>query len=200
MTLSIQTFLVIYFVLFFGVAVAWRTYRVWKLTGVNAFRLREETGPEAITGFYFKLSPLLIVLLLVVHGLWPALYRELGVITLLENVPVQLIGVAIMMLALVWTVIAQAQMGQSWRIGIDHQHRTTLITSGVFRRSRNPIFVGMMASLLGFFLVLPGAVTLLVWVMSVVLIQIQVSMEEPFLLRQHGDDYAAFCQRVPRWL
>lgn len=200
MSLTIQTFLVGYFVLFFGVAMAWRSFRVWQLTGVNAFRLREETGAEAITGRYFKLFPLLTLVLLVVHGGWPELYRQLGVIDLLEHEWLRVAGMAVMMAALVWTVIAQVHMGQSWRIGIDYQHRTALITSGVFRYSRNPIFVGMMASMAGLFAVLPCALTLLLLVMTVALIQIQVSLEEQHLQRLHGDDYADYCRRVPRWL
>lgn len=200
MSLSIQTFLVIYFVLFFGVAMAWRSFRVWQLTGVNAFRLREEAGAEAITGRYFKLFPLLILVLLAVHGLSPELYRQLGVITVLELAPLQMAGMVVMVLALGWTVVAQVHMGQSWRIGIDYQHRTPLITSGVFRYSRNPIFVGMMASVAGLFAVLPCALTLLLLVMTVALIQIQVSLEEQHLQRLHGDDYADYCHRVPRWL
>ena len=54
---GLNLFLLLYFAVFFGVAVAWRTYRVWRATGINAFRLREESGPEAITGRYFKLLP-----------------------------------------------------------------------------------------------------------------------------------------------
>ena len=37
-------------------------------------------------------------------------------------------------------------------------------------------------------------------VMTVALIQIQVSLEEQHLQRLHGDDYADYCHRVPRWL
>jgi protein-S-isoprenylcysteine O-methyltransferase Ste14 len=41
----------------------------------------------------------------------------------------------------------------SWRIGIDQSHRTNLVQSGVFSLSRNPIFLGMMLTLFGLFLV-----------------------------------------------
>ena len=39
---------------------------------------------------------------------------------------------------------------------------------GVFGLSRNPIFLGMMLTLLGLFLVIPNAVTLLTFVMGIV--------------------------------
>jgi protein-S-isoprenylcysteine O-methyltransferase Ste14 len=32
-------------------------------------------------------------------------------------------------------------MGNSWRIGIDEEKDSALVESGVFRRSRNPIFL-----------------------------------------------------------
>ncbi len=52
-------------------------------------------------------------------------------------------------------------MGNSWRIGIDTEHRTELVQRGVFRISRNPIFVGMIVTLLGLFLTIPNVVTLI---------------------------------------
>ncbi|HVL01159.1 MAG TPA: isoprenylcysteine carboxylmethyltransferase family protein [Dongiaceae bacterium] len=198
--MTVNWFLPLYFAAFFGVAVVWRTYRVWRDTGVNAFRLREESGPERVTGRYFKLLPVGVVVLLAVYWLWPAVYRQLGVIELLETAVVQSIGMLLMLAALVWTVLAQTQMGQSWRIGIDHEHRTALVTAGVYRFSRNPIFVGMIGSMLGLFLVLPCAVTLLVLGLSVALIQVQVSLEETHLRDLHGNDYGDYCHQVPRWL
>lgn len=197
---GLNLFLLLYFAVFFGVAVAWRTYRVWRVTGINAFRLREETGPEAITGRYFKLLPVGALALLLLVTLWPDLYGQLGVITLLEIPLLQMSGVALMLLALAWTILAQVQMGQSWRIGIDHDNRTALVTAGIFRYSRNPIFVGMMGSLAGLFLVLPCALSLLIFALAAVLIQVQVSLEETHLQQLHGQDYVDYCGRVARWL
>ena len=62
------------------------------------------------------------------------------------------------MFALIWVLIAQAQMGTSWRIGIDTENETMLITHGIFRLSR--IFLGMRGNLLGMFFVLPNVLTL----------------------------------------
>jgi protein-S-isoprenylcysteine O-methyltransferase Ste14 len=97
-------------------------------------------------------------------------------------------------------VVAQAQMGESWRIGIDEERRTPLVRKGVFGLCRNPIFLGMMLTLLGLFLVTPNAVTLLVLTLGVVLIQIQVRLEEEFLSKTHGEHYAEYRRHVRRWL
>ena len=58
----------------------------------------------------------------------------------------------------------------------------------------------MMLTLLGLFLVIPNVFTLLTFAMGVVLIQIQVRLEEEFLTKTHGDEYADNRMRVRRWV
>lgn len=96
--------------------------------------------------------------------------------------------------------MAQAQMGESWRIGIDHEHQTALVRTGVFGLSRNPIFLGMTITLVGLFLAIPNALTALTFLTGVVLIHIQVRLEEEFLAQNHGQEYCQYKQQVRRWL
>lgn len=58
----------------------------------------------------------------------------------------------------------------------------------------------MMHTLAGLFLVIPNAFTLLTLVLGVVLIRIQVRLEEEFLAKTHGQEYAEYCRDVRRWL
>ena len=91
-------------------------------------------------------------------------------------------------------------MGNSWRIGIDSEHRTELVRSGVFKISRNPIFVGMMVTLLGLFFTIPNMVTLITLLVGVILIGIQVRLEEEYLTKTHGDNYIEYSRNVRRWI
>ncbi|GAB2190037.1 methyltransferase family protein [Sessilibacter sp. MAH2] len=196
----INNFLLIYFVLFFGVAVIWRNYSVAERTGINAFKLNQKTGPEAITGVYFKCLPLVSILVFVVFALFPNVYLLLGPIKLLTYALIQYSGTGIMLVALVWVVTAQSQMGASWRIGIDHDQKTEFVQRGLFKYSRNPIFVGVIFMSLGYLLVLPNSITFAILVLNIALIQIQVAMEEDYLTRQHKQEYREYCQQVRRWL
>ncbi len=193
-------FLLIYFALFFGIAVLWRNYAVSKSTGVNAFKLNKKSGPEAITGVYFKFLPFLSILVFIVFALFPGMYQLMGPIALFEHTASQWVGMSIMTFALIWVVIAQSQMGASWRIGIDHEQTTEFVQIGVFRFSRNPIFVGVILISLGYFLLLPNPFTFAILVLDIALIQIQVAMEEEYLTKQHGQQYKLYCQHVRRWL
>ena len=66
--------------------------------------------------------------------------------------------------------------------------------------SRNPIFLGMRLTLLGLFLILPNAFTLVVMVAGDLLMQIQVRLEEDFLTKTHGETYLNYCKRTRRWI
>ena len=196
----IIVFLTVYFISFFGLAVIWRNYVVTKKAGVNAFKLNKKTGVEAITSLYFKYLPLVSILVFILYAFFPAIYQLLGPVALISHKPFQLLGMGIMLIALVWIVIAQSQMGASWRIGIDHDEKTEFIENGLFRHSRNPIFVGVIFLSFGFFLVLPNPLTLTILMLDIALIQIQVAMEEQFLTETHGEEYTKYCKHVRRWV
>jgi protein-S-isoprenylcysteine O-methyltransferase Ste14 len=76
-----------------------------------------------------------------------------------------------------------------------------LVVSGLYRHLRNPMYVGVVLTILGQALWL-GSVTLLayaavVWAAFFVFV---LAYEEPALARQFGAEYEAYRAAVPRWL
>ena len=90
-------------------------------------------------------------------------------------------------------------METSWRIGIDEENKTTLVTKGLFSISRNPIFLGLMIGNLGLFFIIPNCFTLLVISLSTISINNQIRLEEEFLKREFGDEYEKYSKKVRRW-
>ena len=193
-------FLPIYFLLFFGFAFLWRTWKTYRTTGVNPYRLLGNPGPEQITSRYFRLLPFFSLLVMVVYLLPEQYYEYLAPLHWLHGEFLQRLGVAMMSAALVIIVVAQGQMGESWRIGVDYDHSTEFVQRGLFKYSRNPIFAGIMLSVVGYFLVLPNAITLLIMMLDLVLIQVQIRLEEQHLADEHGDAYKRYCEDVRRWV
>lgn len=91
-------------------------------------------------------------------------------------------------------------MGDSWRIGIDEEKKTEFVQAGLFRFSRNPIFLGMIVTLIGVFFTIPNALTLLFLALGFILIQIQVRLEEEFLSKILNEEYTEYLRAVRRWL
>jgi len=196
----LKIFLPVYMVLFFGAAFFWRSYRVWRRTGVNPYKLGGSDSAHDFIGRLFRVTNLAVLAVIVIYASSDALYQYLVPIPWLMHPTLVMVGVVLLVVSLCWVLIAQAQMGDSWRIGIDSEVKTALVQQGIFGLSRNPIFLGMQIMLLGLLLVLPNAVTLVIAVLGVALIQIQVRLEEDHLLRLHGEDYRVYQRRVRRWL
>lgn len=139
-------------------------------------------------------------LYVVAYALFPNWHDNFLPIIQLDNLTIKYVGLGLLFISLVWTVIAQGNMKNSWRIGIDTDTKTELVTSGLFSISRNPIFFGMILSLVGLFLTTPNALTALFLILGYVLIQIQIRLEEEFLTKEHGQAYIDYKQRVRRLL
>jgi protein-S-isoprenylcysteine O-methyltransferase Ste14 len=189
-----------YLVVFLGLAFGWRSYLVWRTTGINPFVLGISDNVYDFIGRLFKVTLLGCGIVVLVYALSPEGYGFLGPISWLNISTLQIIGIALLAVSLVWVLIAQAQMGTSWRVGIDSEHETPLVMHGIFRVSRNPIFLGMRVTLLGLFLILPSAASLAILMVGDVLMQIQVRLEEEHLTKMHGESYQAYTKQTRRWL
>ena len=198
--MSLRYFLPIYLLAYFIAAFFWRSYVVWKRTGVNPVVFKGSDSAHDFIGRIFKALFAVIVAFVVIYAFLPGAYQYLVPIDPFERRWIKLTGIVLLLASLAWTILAQAQMGDSWRIGIDSEHKTELVQSGVFRLSRNPIFSGMMVTLLGLFLLVPNVGTLVTLLVGTVLIGIQVRLEEEYLTRAHGDKYIEYRRRVRRWI
>mgnify|MGYP001296082001 CR=1 FL=1 len=188
-----------YILLNFGLTFVLPSYRVWKRTGVSPITFSNSDNAHDYIGRVFKMLLTAIVATGAVYAFFPYWVSFLMPAGYLEKPFLQMAGIAILFLALVWIAVAQYQMSNSWRIGIDEKHKTDLVTGGIFSISRNPIFLGMLTTLFGLFLVIPNAITFMVFITGFIVVQIQVRLEEEFLLKTHGDDYKNYCTKTKRW-
>lgn len=196
----ISYFLLFYLILYFIAAFALPSYRVWKKTGVNPVTFGGAETAHDYIGKLFKLTMLGLAVVVILNAVVSEIRPFLLPVFWLENQIIQSIGIGLLLLSLGWIILAQVQMGNSWRIGIDEEKKTPLVKTGVFCISRNPIFLGMTITLIGFFFALPNSLTLLALVLGFVLIQIQIRLEEEFLKGVHSEQYNEFCANVRRWL
>ena len=81
------------------------------------------------------------------------------------------------------------------------QRSSTLATDGVFRWSRNPMYLGMVLIVAGIAL-LEGSIGpwTVVAALAIVLDRVFVVPEEKMLKETFGDAFEQYCRRVRRWL
>lgn len=194
----IKIILPLYFIIYFGIAFVLKTLVVAKRIGKNPLVLPKDDSAYGLIGFYFKLTLIAMFIYVFAYSLFPTWHQYFLVIPSLDYQIVKYLGLICLAFSLVWTIIAQSHMKDSWRIGIDNETKTDLVKSGVFSFSRNPIFLGMILSLVGLFLVTPNALTSIFMILGYVLIQIQIRLEEEFLTKEHGKEYSYYKEKIRR--
>jgi protein-S-isoprenylcysteine O-methyltransferase Ste14 len=188
----------IYFIIYFGLAFVLKSVIVARRIGKNPLVLPKDDSAFGLIGLYFKLTLIAMFIYVLAYAFFSTWHDNFLPIISLDKLTVKYIGLGLLTVALAWTIIAQGHMKNSWRIGIDTETKTELVTTGLFGLSRNPIFFGMILSLLGLFLTTPNALTGLFLVLGYILIQIQIRLEEEFLTKEHGQNYISYRQKVRR--
>lgn len=101
--------------------------------------------------------------------------------------------------AYAWCVWDFATFGRATPAPIDAPRK--LIVRGLYRYSRNPMYVSVLTVILGW-TVMYRAWSLTVYAVGVAALfhAFVVLHEEPALRRAFGDEYEHYCRRVGRWL
>jgi protein-S-isoprenylcysteine O-methyltransferase Ste14 len=183
----------------FGVlALGWRCWMQWRRTGSTGYR-----GISRRLGLLGLLGGIGFIVAMV-GGLAAPLLQLLGLVAplqILDHRWVNGAGFALAVCGLTATLHAQLDMGESWRVGVDINESTTLVRTGAFRLVRNPIFAAMLVFMLGETLLAPNLVAIVVFAILFAAIEVSVrSIEEPYLLGIHGDDYRDYIARVGRFV
>jgi protein-S-isoprenylcysteine O-methyltransferase Ste14 len=176
-------------------AFGWRTVVQYRRTGDTGLRLHASAGtPQwwAKIGFVLALGIGFAAPVASVAG-----FDNLRV---LDMVWLHVTGVAITVLGIACTVVAQFAMADSWRIGVDTNERTPLVTDGAFAIVRNPIFSAMLVTAVGLTMTIPNAISIAGLVALVVALEVQVRLvEEPYLRSAQGLRYWDYATRVGRF-
>lgn len=186
-----------FYVAYLALAFGLRSFLQWRATGSTGF-----VGIGARPLSLEWLAGVLFVVALAMGAAAPvlALADVLEPVEALDGVAAHAIGIVVASGGLALTLYAQIAMGPSWRIGVDPDERTELVTGGPFAFVRNPIFAAMIPTALGLTLMVPSVLAVGGFVALVVALELQVRIvEEPYLLRVQGPAYADYAARTGRF-
>ncbi len=155
-----------------------------------------QDGEAPIRSTQFYLSKYAIV------GLWVAMIlQSWGIGVSLFEVPLYIRGIALVLwcagFALLY--VGRFEMGSSFRLGTPKE-QTSLKVDGLFSRSRNPMYVGMYATVIASALYTVNPVVVLLGAFVIVVHHSIVLAEERFMRNAFGREYEAYFARVPRYV
>lgn len=115
--------------------------------------------------------------------------------------PVRTAGCCLAIAGTAVFAVSVATMRDSWRAGVSREEKTELVTSGIYRISRNPAFLGFDLLYIGILMAFFNLPLCALSFAGMVLFHLQiVNVEEDFLLETFGDAYLDYRRQVCRYL
>jgi len=118
---------------------------------------------------------------------------------LIPSAMIRCIGAAIGFAGIFIFITAMVTMQNNWRAGVDPLAKTTLITHGIYRFSRNPAFLGFDLFYLGFTLLFFNIFQLIFFLCCIIILHLQILEEEKYLITAFGSDYNNYKQKTARY-
>lgn len=180
-----------------GAGLVWRARRSSKRYGRSPIRLFR-SGRTVQNIREIRVVGLGLVLV------WQALAAGFGFYIPLASLlfaPWPKLGVAVFAVGLALIAAAIAEMGPSWQIGFDQtvpEHG--LVRTGVFGLSRNPIYLGLIVLFVGWLLVVPTLLSLIIVVGVAFGVRRQAIDEEEYLQQIYGSEFRAWAREVGRFV
>jgi protein-S-isoprenylcysteine O-methyltransferase Ste14 len=135
-------------------------------------------------------------------GYLPA-YADRNEFWTLDGEAIRWVGVVLFAVGLVLRIWPVFVLGNRFSGLVAIQPGHQLVTTGVYRRIRNPSYLGLLVSMLGWALAFRSVVGILLATMLIPPLIARMRSEERLLRSEFGDEYDAYCARTWRlipWL
>lgn len=188
-------------VVFLSVVGCWRPWLQWRRYGsAGVLFLRSASWRQNLRDALGIVLAMGLVGQAIAAAGWPASLAPIGGLSQPEARMGQVPGAVVMFGGLGLLILAQLHLGASWRIGIAEGASPGLVTSGLYRFCRNPIFLAILITLTGYTALVPTRLSLVLLVGAFIGIRQQILTEEAYLLRTYGDGYRQYARRIGRFL
>lgn len=145
--------------------------------------------------FYLIITYYILIIIYVISG-----FNFGGLISNISgNYTIQITGFVLSLIFLVLMTIARLNLGSSWRMGLDNKTKDKLVNTGFYKFMRNPYFTFLLGFQFSLILIIPNAITILAFIQSYILINLQIIEEEKFLALKYGESYTLYKNSTGRF-
>jgi protein-S-isoprenylcysteine O-methyltransferase Ste14 len=108
-------------------------------------------------------------------------------------------GITLASLGIIILIISMATLHDSWRGGIDYNQKTQLVTTGIYKYSRNPGFIGIDLFSIGIALLFSNLLNVIFSAILILVLQLQILEEEKYLSTVFGEEYLNYRNKTSRY-
>jgi protein-S-isoprenylcysteine O-methyltransferase Ste14 len=191
--------LTIFYILFVGrtILLYRKGIKVWVI-GTSTKKLLENILENILFPVLILWS--IFIILTALHINLSAIISDYLINYLINILWIKYIGIIFCYIGLIIFATALLSFGKAWRIGIDENNSNELITNGIFKYSRNPIFLFMDLYFSGIMIIYPNILFITVATGTIIGIHFQILREEIFLQTKFGEKYMEYKKQTRRYL
>ncbi|MBQ3543591.1 MAG: isoprenylcysteine carboxylmethyltransferase family protein [Lachnospiraceae bacterium] len=112
---------------------------------------------------------------------------------------IRILGIIVGIIAIIFFAMAVITMKTSWRVGIPEE-KTSLVTNGIYKISRNPAFVGFDLLYISVCLIFFNIPLLLASIWASVMLHLQILQEERHMSNIFGKEYEKYMKHTGRYM
>ena len=192
-----RAILIVYAALFFT-CLTWKIASTWSMIGycpITLLKSSKRTARVISLAMYLGISfyPLAMIL-----STWLGTIPFFAPVAVFQRKPIHFVGGALLGLATGLFAMSLRALGASWRIGIDPESKSPLITHGIYGVVRHPIYVSMVLMMIGGFLTYASVFSAVAVAMVIPAVHMVAVREERFLHEKLGQLYAEYASRTLR--
>lgn len=172
----------------------------------NKHKIQANVLAKAKTDFIVRITEAFVKLTTFIWGvMWFSLSVSESLIShwinpLVRNDLLSSLGILVMALGLAVFIVAMISMKTSWRVGIDKGTKSSLVTEGIYRFTRNPAFVGFDLMFIGLFVTYPYILTFGIVVLNIMAIHCLILQEEKHLKTTFSEEYLKYFSNTKRYI
>jgi len=121
-------------------------------------------------------------------------------IILVDKTPVKITGISLICLGLVIYIAAWVSLSNTWRIGHDHELKGDLIRKGIYRISRNPMYLFYDLYFVGTFMINGALIFLIMSILLIITLHYLIIQEEKYLNLNYGESFITYTYQTRRYL
>ncbi len=163
--------------------------------------LHKRTGKQ-IRGYNIEAtSSIAFFVLFIGISVWiSVLKKPFGEVQLLSDFFAMALGFMLLFLNLIVSGASLMHMKDSWRVGILENQKTKLITTGIYRFTRNPYFVSYLIMFASYTILLQNLILFGLSIVGFIFVHKMIMKEEDYLTGLHGEAYIQYKMQVPRYI
>jgi len=129
-----------------------------------------------------------------------ALNLPFSTVHLLSSATAIILASILLLVNVIIALLSLLHLKESWRVGVIEGQKTELITTGIYKFTRNPYFVSYLLMFAAYTILLQNLVLLSLSFVGFFLIHKMITKEEEYLYASHGSDYSNYKKKIPRYI